>query len=194
GQNLRLRTDDPVYLAAVERWFDALLPQVAARQISRGGPVILAQIENEHWASSVYGHDDHQRTLARLMHQRGIDVPLYTCMGASTDFAEFRNGWSGIADKVAATRRVWPDNPMIVSELWSGWFDSWGDSAHNGKTAASLDRVLHELTAMGASGFSHWVWAGGSNFGWWGGRTVGGDTIHMTASYDYDAPVDEFGR
>ncbi|MCB9133424.1 MAG: beta-galactosidase [Anaerolineales bacterium] len=194
GQNLRLRTDDPVYLAAVERWFDALLLPVAARQISRGGPVILAQIENEHWASGVYGHDDHQRTLARLMHQRGIDVPLYTCMGASTDFAEFRNGWSGIADKVAATRRVWPDNPMIVSELWSGWFDSWGDSAHNGKTAASLDRVLHELTAIGASGFSHWVWAGGSNFGWWGGRTVGGDTIHMTASYDYDAPVDEFGR
>ena len=194
GQNLRLRTDDPVYLAAVERWFDALLLPVAARQISRGGPVILAQIENEHWASGVYGHDDHQRTLARLMQARGIDVPLYTCMGASPDFAEFRNGWSGIADKVAATRRVWPDNPMIVSELWSGWFDSWGDSAHNGKTAASLDRVLHELTAIGASGFSHWVWAGGSNFGWWGGRTVGGDTIHMTASYDYDAPIDEYGR
>ncbi|MEZ4767961.1 MAG: beta-galactosidase [Caldilineales bacterium] len=181
-------------MAAVERWFDVLLPPIAERQISRGGPVILAQIENEHWASGVYGHDDHQRTLARLMQARGIDVPLYTCMGASTDFAEFRNGWSGIAGKLRSTRDVWPDNPMIVSELWSGWFDSWGDSAHNGKTAASLDRTLHELTAVGASGLSHWVWAGGSNFGWWGGRTVGGDTIHMTASYDYDAPVDEYGR
>ena len=194
AQNVPLRTDDPVFLTAVQRWFDALLPPVAARQISRGGPVILAQIENEHWASGVYGHDDHQRTLARLMQERGIDVPLYTCMGASPDYAEFRNGWSGIADKVAATRRAWPDNPMIVSELWSGWFDSWGDSAHNGKTGASLDRVLHELTAVGASGVSHWVWAGGSNFAWWGGRTVGGDTIHMTASYDYDAPVDEYGQ
>ena len=82
---------------------------------------------------------------------------------------------------------------MIVSELWSGWFDSWGDSAHNGKTAASLDRMMHELTAVGTSGVSHWVFAGGTNFGWYGGRTVGGDTIHMTTSYDYDAPITEYG-
>ncbi|MFN8458693.1 MAG: hypothetical protein U0401_29245 [Anaerolineae bacterium] len=27
----------------------------------------------------------------------------------------------------------------------------------------------------------------------WGGRTVGGDTIHNTTSYDYDAPVSEYG-
>ena len=83
---------------------------------------------------------------------------------------------------------------MIVSELWSGWFDDWGNSRHNGKPAASLDWQLHELLAVGASGYSHWVWAGGTNFANWGGRTVGGDTIHMAASYDYDAPVDEYGQ
>ena len=37
------------------------------------------------------------------------------------------------------------------------------------------------------------MWAGGTNFGYWGGRTVGGDTIHMTTSYDYDALVSEYG-
>ena len=194
AQDLQLRTDDPIFLTAVQRWFDRLLPILAARQIDRGGPIILCQIENEHWASGVYGYDAHQATLARIQHDGGLTVPFYTCMGAMPGYPEFRNGWSGIAAKLQTTRSVWPDNPMIVSELWSGWFDSWGASAQNGKTAASLDRILHELTAVGCSGVSHWVFAGGTNFGRWGGRTVGGDTIHMTASYDYGAPIDEYGN
>jgi beta-galactosidase len=193
-QNLKLRTDDPVFLAAVQRWFDRLLPIFVARQIDRGGPIILCQIENEHWASGVYGHDAHQATLAQMQHNAGLTVPFYTCMGGLDGYPEFRNGWSGMAAKLQATRSVWPDNPMIVSELWSGWFDSWGASAHNGKSAASLDRMLHELIAVGCSGVSHWVFAGGTNFGWYGGRTVGGDTIHMTTSYDYDAPITELGN
>jgi hypothetical protein len=38
------------------------------------------------------------------------------------------------------------------------------------------------------------MWAGGTNFGYWGGRTVGGDSVHMTTSYDYDAPISEYGE
>jgi hypothetical protein len=194
AQNLQLRTDDPIFHEATQRWLDRLLPIFVERQIDRGGPIILCQIENEHWASGVYGHDAHQMTLAKMQHDAGLTVPFYTCMGGLDGYPEFRNGWSGMAAKLQATRSAWPDNPLIVSELWSGWFDSWGASAHNGKTANSLDRMLHELTAVGCSGISHWVFAGGTNFGWYGGRTVGGDTIHMTTSYDYDAPITEYGQ
>ena len=188
-----LRVDNPVYLEHLRRWFDTLLPPLAERQITHGGPIILCQIENEHWASGRYGHDDHQRTLAREAIARGIDVPQYTCMGAMDDWAEFRNGWSGIAEKLAQTLAAWPENPLSVSELWSGWFDNWGASRHNNRTAAKLDMTLHQLAAVGASGWSHWMWARGTNFGYWGGRTVGGDTVLMTTSYDYDAPVSEYG-
>lgn len=191
--DMAYRFDNPAFLAATRRWFDTLLPILAARQADRDGPIILVQIENEHWASGVYGHDAHQTTLAQALRAGGIRVPLYTCMGAMPGAAEFRNGWTGIDRKLVETRACWPDNPMIVSELWSGWFDNWGASRHNGKSAAALDNRLHELTAAGASGLSHWMWAGGTNFGFWGGRTVGGDTIHMTTSYDYDAPVSEYG-
>lgn len=194
ARQLKLRTADASLLEATQRWFDRLLPILVERQIDRGGPIILCQIENEHWASGVYGHDAHQATLARLQREAGLTVPFYTCMGGLTGYPEFRNGWSGLAAKLQATRSAWPDNPMIVSELWGGWFDSWGASAHTGKTAASLDRLLHELTAVGCSGVSHWVFAGGTNFGWYGGRTVGGDAIHMTTSYDYDAPITEYGQ
>ncbi|MEI7772920.1 MAG: beta-galactosidase, partial [Chloroflexales bacterium] len=69
-----------------------------------------------------------------------------------------------------------------------------GASLQARKSPAKLDITLHQLTAAGCSGFSHWMWAGGTNFGYWGGRTVGGDTIHMATSYDYDAPVSEYGE
>ncbi|MCU0493511.1 MAG: beta-galactosidase [Chloroflexaceae bacterium] len=193
-ESIELRVDNPIYLEATLRWFDTLFPILAPRQINHGGPIILCQIENEHWASGRYGSDTHQDTLAQAAIARGMVVPQYTCMGASPDWPEFRNGWSGIAEKLQQTRALWQENPMIVSELWSGWFDNWGASHNSRKTAARLDQILHQLTAVGCSGFSHWMWAGGTNFGYWGGRTVGGDTIHMTTSYDYDAPVTEYGE
>lgn len=192
--DMRLRSDDPAFRDAVLRWFDTLMPILVPRQYPHGGPIILCQIENEHWASGVYGADTHQQTLAQAALERGIVVPQYTCMGAMPGYPEFRNGWSGIAEKLVQTRQLWPDNPLIVSELWSGWFDNWGGHRQTRKTAAKLDMTLHQLTAVGCAGFSHWMWAGGTNFGFWGGRTVGGDLIHMTTSYDYDAPVDEYGR
>lgn len=192
--DMRLRSDDPAFRDAVLRWFDTLMPILVPRQYPHGGPIILCQIENEHWASGVYGADMHQQTLAQAALEHGIVVPQYTCMGAMPGYPEFRNGWSGIAEKLVQTRQLWPDNPLIVSELWSGWFDNWGGHRQTRKTAAKLDMTLHQLTAVGCAGFSHWMWAGGTNFGFWGGRTVGGDLIHMTTSYDYDAPVDEYGR
>jgi hypothetical protein len=193
-EGARLRVDAPTYLDALLRWFDALMPIIAPRQLTRGGPVILCQIENEHWASGVYGHDQHQQTLAQAAIARGIEVPQYTCMGGAAGWPEFRNGWSGMAEKLQQTRALWPENPMIVSELWSGWFDSWGARRSTHKTAEKLDVTLHQLAAVGCSGFSHWMWAGGTNFGYWGGRTVGGDGVFMTTSYDYDAPVTEYGE
>lgn len=192
-EGIELRVDNPIFLEPTLGWFDTLFGILTPRQATHGGPIILCQIENEHWASGRYGHDMHQQTLADAAIARGMHVPQYTCMGATAGYAEFRNGWSGIAEKLQQTRALWPENPMIVSELWSGWFDNWGASRHSHKTATRLDTILHQLTAVGASGFSHWMWAGGTNFAFWGGRTVGGDTVHMTTSYDYDAPISEYG-
>lgn len=192
--DIRLRTDDPRYTAPLRRWYEALMPIITARQVQHGGPVLLCQIENEHLSSGVYGADPHQGSLAAMAEAFGVQVPQYTCVGPMRGYPEFRNGWSGMAEKLQQTRALWPENPMIVSELWSGWFDNWGSSRHTHKTAARLDITLHQLTAVGAAGFSHWMWAGGTNFGFWGGRTVGDDMVFMTTSYDYGAPIDEDGR
>src|SRR5699024_1843713 len=45
---IRVRTSDPVYVAEVDRWFDELIPVIAARQTTRGGNVTMVQVENEY--------------------------------------------------------------------------------------------------------------------------------------------------
>ena len=41
------RTDAPDYVAAAEQWLSEVDPIIAAHQITRGGDVILYQVENE---------------------------------------------------------------------------------------------------------------------------------------------------
>nr|WP_329811810.1 beta-galactosidase [Streptomyces sp. GSL17-113] len=51
---IRLRCRDAHYLAAVDRWFDALVPRLVPLQATRGGPVVAMQVENEYGS---YGTD-----------------------------------------------------------------------------------------------------------------------------------------
>ena len=45
--DLKLRTYEPQYIAAVDRWWRALLKVASPHAYARGGPVVLVQIENE---------------------------------------------------------------------------------------------------------------------------------------------------
>ena len=45
--DLKVRTDNPAFLDAVDKFWDKLIPIVAAHQINRGGNVIMVQLENE---------------------------------------------------------------------------------------------------------------------------------------------------
>ena len=45
NDGIRLRCMEPDYIAAVDRFFDSLIPRIAAHQITEGGNVILVQVE-----------------------------------------------------------------------------------------------------------------------------------------------------
>lgn len=81
---IRLRSDDPAYLAYVRRYWEHLWAETRGLMLGQGGPVIGIQIENE------YGHvgglrgpegEQHMRTLAAMAREIGFDAPLYTATG-----------------------------------------------------------------------------------------------------------------
>ena len=78
--NIRLRQNDPLFLAEVERYFAKLLPLVAPYQTTQGGNILMMQIENEYGS---FGNDkNYLRTIRDLMQKNGINVPLFTSDGA----------------------------------------------------------------------------------------------------------------
>ncbi|MFD7334654.1 beta-galactosidase family protein [Streptomyces violascens] len=200
----RVRTDDSEYLVHVNRWFRTLLPQVAERQIDRGGPVLMVQVENEYGS---YGSDrGYLRHLADLLHECGITVPLFTSDGPEDHMLTggslpgilaTANFGTAAREAFAVLRRHQPSGPLMCMEFWCGWFDHWG-ADHAVRDAADAAATLREILECGAS-VNIYMAHGGTNFAGWSGANRAGD-LHVGAleptatSYDYDAPIDEAGR
>lgn len=200
----RARTRDERFLEHLGRWFGALLPQVVRRQIDRGGPVIMVQAENEYGS---YGSDavclDH---LVGLLRELGVTVPLVTSDGPEDHMLTGGsvpgvlatvNFGSHAREAFEILRRHRPEGPLMCMEFWCGWFDHWGGE-HITRDAGAATAALREILECGAS-VNLYMAHGGTSFAGWAGANRGGGALHDgplepdTTSYDYDAPIDEFG-
>jgi beta-galactosidase len=194
-EGIKFRDFNKVYLKHVDLYFDHIIEIIRQRQLTEGGSVILVQVENEY----EYLADDESGRLY-LSHlkngieRRGINVPLITCVGGLEGTIEGANFWRGADEHYDALVNKQPDTPKLVTEFWSGWFEHWGAASATHKTPQIYEKRLYEVVQAGFDGISHYMFYGGTNFGSYGGRTVGSSDIYMVTSYDYDAPLDEYGR
>ncbi|MCL2555283.1 MAG: beta-galactosidase [Actinomycetia bacterium] len=194
--DIRLRSTDPRYLGAVERFFGELLPRVAPYLGTRGGPVIAVQVENEFGA---YGEDlPYLRRMAEMLQEHGVDVPLFTCdqpddlaRGSVPGVLATANFGSRVAENLAALRAHQPEGPLMCAEFWNGWFDRWG-GVHASRPAESAAADLDLLLAAGAS-VNLYMFHGGTNFGFTNGANDKHTYRPTITSYDYGAPLDEAG-
>ncbi|MFE2009590.1 beta-galactosidase family protein [Streptomyces sp. NPDC059491] len=199
----RVRTRDPEFLAPVAAWFRRLLPQVVERQVDRGGPVILVQVENEYGS---YGSDlAYLEWVAELLRDCGVSVPLFTSDGPEDHMLTggsvpgvlaTANFGSGAREGFATLRRHRPSGPLMCMEFWCGWFDHWG-TGHAVRDAAEAAEALREILECGAS-VNLYMAHGGTNFAGRAGANRSGELhdgalLPTVTSYDYDAPVDEAG-
>jgi beta-galactosidase len=82
-----IRTNDPVYLHYVERFFNQIGAQVHGFMFKDGGPVIGTQLENEYGLHGPGRGAEHILRLKQLAIAAGIDTPLYSVTGwPSLDF------------------------------------------------------------------------------------------------------------
>ncbi|MET9339888.1 beta-galactosidase family protein [Nonomuraea sp. NPDC003804] len=199
----RVRTRDAEYLSHVERFFDEVVPLIADRQVTRGGNVIMVQVENEYGS---YGSDAvYLRHLADDLIAHGVEVPLFTSDGADDFYLTGGtvpgvlatvNFGSGPEAAFAKLREHRPDDPLMCMEFWCGWFDHWGQP-HVTRDAADAADNLERILAAGAS-VNLYMAHGGTNFGTTAGANRVGELARgeyrpTVTSYDYDAPIDERG-
>ncbi|MFS0731347.1 beta-galactosidase family protein [Curtobacterium sp. 1P10AnD] len=194
-----VRRNEPGFLAAVRSYLEALAPVLVPRQIDRGGPIVLVQVENEYGA---YGSDaSYLRALEQMHRDIGLTVPFTSVdqpMGSMLEDGSLpslhKTGSFGsrAAARIERLREVQPTGPLMCSEFWDGWFDSWGEHHHT-TPAADSAAELDVLLAAGGS-VNIYMFHGGTNFGFTNGANDKGVYRPIATSYDYDAPLDEAGR
>jgi beta-galactosidase len=191
---VKLRSRDPRYLDAAKSYLKEVGRVLGPLQITHGGPIIMAQVENEY---GFFGKDtEYMGTVRQALLDAGFDVPLFECNppsvmknGMLTNLFQAANFGSNPKNNFEKLRALQPGGPLICSEFYPGWFDTWGQPHHFGNTDKYLGDLKYMLDA-GAS-FSIYMAHGGTTFGLWSGcdRPFKPDT----SSYDYDAPISEAG-
>jgi beta-galactosidase GanA len=203
------RNPDPQYLAAADQWLSEVDPIIAAHQITRGGDVIMYQIENEYGYTNPEG-EAYFGNLEAQAKADGIDVPTYT-----NDVGSYANGWApGTPDAPdligsdqypegfdcsnpnvfnsppVLTGDHEPGIPLMVPEYQGGSFDSWGGVGYSGcaqLTGPDFENTFYKYyIAQGATMQSIYMTVGGTDWGF-------NPAPFMYTSYDYGSPISEPG-
>lgn len=201
---LRVRSMDARYLAATARYFKRLAQEIGDLQSSRGGPILMLQLENEYGS---FGRDqDYLGAVRAQMREAGLDAPLFTSDGGAARLLDagtladvpaavnFGGGADDARESMQALDDWRPNGPRMAGEYWAGWFDHWGE-LHHRQPPEEAARTVGWLMSQRAS-FNLYMFHGGSSFGWLAGANYSAAEPYQpgTTSYDYDAALDEAGR
>lgn len=198
--DIKVRCMDPRYTQAAERYIKNLAVQVKELQCTKGGPILMVQIENEYGS---YGNDRvYMNWLKTVWQKCGIEVPFYTADGATPYMLEAGSlpeaaiGLDPGANEAnfAQATKVNPNVPSFCSELYPGWLTHWGEKWQRPDTTSLLKEVKWLMDNK--KSFNFYVIHGGTNFGYWAGANSFSPTQYQpdVTSYDYDAPINENGQ
>ncbi|XP_058777815.1 beta-galactosidase 3 [Vicia villosa] len=185
---ISFRQDNEPFKKAMQGFTEKIVGLMKSERLyeSQGGPIILSQIENEYGVQSKLlgpvGYN-YMSWAAKMAVEMGTGVPWVMCKedDAPDPVINTCNGF--YCDKFTPNK---PYKPTMWTEAWSGWFSEFGGPIHK-RPVQDLAFAVARFIQKGGSFVNYYMYHGGTNFG----RTAGGPFI--TTSYDYDAPLDEYG-
>ncbi|GLT74321.1 hypothetical protein SLA2020_461260 [Shorea laevis] len=186
---IQLRTDNDIYKQEMQIFTTKIvnIAKEAKLFASQGGPIILAQIENE-YGNIMDGYGDAGKKYinwcAQMAVAQNIGVPWIMCQqdNAPQPMINTCNGF--YCDQFKPNNAK---SPKMWTENWTGWFKAWGGKDPH-RTAEDVAFAVARFYQNGGILQNYYMYHGGTNFG----RTSGGP--YITTSYDYDAPLDEYGN
>ncbi|KAG2718171.1 hypothetical protein I3760_03G207900 [Carya illinoinensis] len=184
---IAFRTDNGPFKAAMQKFTEKIVSMMKAEKLfeTQGGPIILSQIENEYgpveWEIGAPGKA-YTKWAAQMALGLDTGVPWVMCKqeDAPDPVIDTCNGFY--------CENFKPNNdnkPKMWTENWTGWYTEFGGAVPH-RPAEDLAFSVVRFIQNGGSFVNYYMYHGGTNFG----RTAGG---FIATSYDYDAPIDEFG-
>ena len=158
-ENIEYRTNNTVFMNAVERFYSVLLPKLRHLLYENGGPIIMVQVENEYGSTSVaptaqgLAYKIFLRDLIRK--HLGENVILFTTDGHYTGYVQkgmipgvYPTIDFGTVDNVTFAvqefRKIQPKGPLVNSEFYTGWLDHWSE-AHQKVHYRNIINTLMEM-------------------------------------------------
>uniref|UniRef100_A0A2P2M5S3 beta-galactosidase n=1 Tax=Rhizophora mucronata TaxID=61149 RepID=A0A2P2M5S3_RHIMU len=185
---IKFRTDNEPFKAEMQRFTGKIVDMMKQEKLyaSQGGPIILSQIENEYGnIDSAYGPaaKTYINWAASMAVSQGTGVPWVMCQqkNAPDPIINTCNGF--YCDQFTPNSQ---NKPKMWTENWSGWFLSFGGAVPY-RPVEDLAFAIARFFQLGGTFQNYYMYHGGTNFG----RSPGGPFI--STSYDYDAPLDEYG-
>lgn len=197
--DIKIRCTDLRFMDAANRYITNLAKEIVPLQCTKGGPVLMVQIENEYGS---FGNDkEYMEALRAAWIQKGITVPFYTSDGPTPYMLEagtlpgaaigLDSGRDSLAFAIAEKHN--PDVPAFSGETYPGWLTHWGEKWARPDTIELKKEVKYLLENKKSLNF--YVIHGGTNFGFTAGANAFSPTQYQPdlTSYDYDAPINEQG-
>lgn len=185
---IQFRTDNGPFKTEMERFTRKIVEMMKQEKLyaSQGGPIILSQIENEYGnVAQPYGEAGKRyvKWAASMAVGLNTGVPWVMCQQADAPNSVINTCNGFYCDAFTPNS---PNKPKMWTENWSGWFLSFGGRVPHRPTE-DLAFAVARFYQRGGTFQNYYMYHGGTNFG----RTTGGPFI--ATSYDYDAPIDEYG-
>lgn len=187
---IEFRTDNEPFKAEMKRFTTKIVDMIKQENLfaSQGGPVILSQIENEYGNGDIesrYGSraKPYVNWAASMATALDTGVPWVMCQqpDAPPSVINTCNGFYCDQFKQNSDK-----TPKMWTENWTGWFLSFGGPVPY-RPVEDIAFAVARFFQRGGTFQNYYMYHGGTNFG----RTSGGPFI--ATSYDYDAPLDEYG-
>jgi beta-galactosidase len=207
-EGMEVRRNNPVFLSYTKKYIERLYKEVGNLQVTKGGPFVMLQVENE-FGSYVSQRKDitleeHRAYNAAIKQQildAGFDIPLFTSDGSwlfeggtIEGVLPTANGENDI-DKLKQVVDEYHggQGPYMVAEFYPGWLAHWCEP-HPKVNASRIARQTEKYLQNGVS-FNYYMVHGGTNFGFTSGANYdkNHDIQPDLTSYDYDAPISEAG-
>lgn len=167
--NIKIRGSNAAYLTRVDAFFESIFPIITKHQITKGGTVVVVQLENEHYPAG----GTYQTRLVDKARSLGMVVPYI---------------WSAIANGNSHDPGAFPNlaTKGFMTEQWIGWIGRYGPP--NTTDLNTYNNQTWRMLGSGSGGTNHYMTIGGTNFGY----TASAD--QRVTSYDYGSPIGELGQ
>ncbi len=198
--DMKVRSHEPLYFSKLKRYIDKVFEVINPYLLDNGGNVVMMQVENEY---GYYGDDkQYLKDLLSLYRTHTKSCLLFTSDWPDAYSVERGNVEGAIAcgnfgskvtEMLNNLKKIRPNQPLMCSEFWCGWFDHYYEE-HHMRTAEDVCNSIEPFLQNNYN-FNFYMFHGGTNFGFMNGANNEKNTGYQATvtSYDYCALLNESG-